>query len=73
VLTFTLTAITVVTSIIVATVIVVIFGYIVVALLERHRRRQRVDTVAQNIDYEYRAAVRAMNDAAGESWRNLTD
>lgn len=26
----------------------------------------------QRVDYEYRRARHAMNDAAGQSWRNLT-
>ncbi|WP_273491720.1 hypothetical protein [Gordonia otitidis] len=37
---------------------------------ELHRRVRNADA---EIHAEYRAARRAMNDAAGQSWRNLVD
>lgn len=71
VLTITLTAITVVTSIFVAAVFVVALGTIAVALVERHRRQH--ESVERRIDAEYRCAIHRMNEAAGQSWRNVLD
>lgn len=65
-------AITVVTGFLVAAVVVVLAGYLVVNLLDLVRTR-RVPSPLEQIEAEYQATRRAMNDAANQSWRNLID
>jgi hypothetical protein len=65
--------ITVVTSIFVAAVIVLTVGYLIVMLLERRRGLLTGENVGNAIEAEYRSAIRAMNEAAGQPWRNVLD
>ena len=65
-------AITVVTCFLVAAVIVVLVGYIVVKIIDGVRRR-RAEAPFRRLDADYQATRRAMNEAAGQSWRNLID
>lgn len=53
-------------------------GYRADVLGIQHQRRQeevkrRLRRTSQVVDDEYYRTKRAMNDAAGQSWRNLTD
>lgn len=56
-------------------VAVAVFGLIALAIgpsaAERISRRQF--KAQRSVDRDHQAARRAMNDAAGQSWRNLTD
>lgn len=65
-------AITVVTCFLVAAVVVVLVGYFVVTLVDGVRRR-RAEAPFRRLEADYQATRRAMNDAAGQSWRNLID
>lgn len=70
--TITVTAITVVISILVAAVIVVVTAACIVALVDLVRTPPMLSPLEQ-VEADYRAASHAMNDAAGQSWRNLID
>lgn len=66
------TAITVVASILVAAVIVVVVTHAILAVIDAVRQRRVLSPIEQ-VEADYQAARRAMNDAAGQSWRNLID
>lgn len=71
-LTIVVATITVVASVLVAAVVVVGALGAVLRLVDRLRRGRSL-TAAQQLEADYYATRRAMNDAANQSWRNLVD
>lgn len=61
--------ITVAASIIAAAVV----ALLVMVFLTSRMRRTPASRGSNHVDNDYREARRAMNDAAGQSWRNLVD
>lgn len=71
-LTFAVTTITAVACFLAAAVLVVVVIYAIAKSIDFVQRRRPSDPL-DDVDAEYQAARRAMNNAANQSWRNLID
>lgn len=56
-----------------AAVIVFVLGALVVGPTSAERTSREQARAERSVDSDHRAARRAMNEAAGRSWRNLAD